>query len=139
MKKEREAIMETMLKEGGIMLNNKPINRKKLFTCYTPEERESIVQAYMDGMKIEDIVIKYNTSGGTITKYVKEAGCKLRNRTRGKEPTKEQKDTIVKLYLEGNSIRDVSVLTGIGAWLVKKTIIEANVMRPRVTKKNNND
>ena len=93
----------------------------------------------MDGMKIEDIVIKYNTSGGTITKYVKEAGCKLRNRTRGKEPTKEQKDTIVELYLEGNSIRDVSVLTGIGAWLVKKTIIEANVMRPRVTKKNNND
>ena len=134
-KKEREAIMETMLnyignKEGGIMLNNKPIiiNKLKRGIYYTPEEKHAIVQAYLDGMKVEDIAIKYNTNGNTITRFVKEEGHVLR-RVKN-QLTEEEKAIAIELYEQGNSLQDISVALKKGNFLVRKVISEAGIMRP---------
>ena len=120
--------METMLKEGGIMLNNKPINRKKLFACYTTEEKHAIVQAYLNGMRIDDIVIKYNTSSNAILKFVKEEGHQLRRLQ--KQLTEEEKAVAIELYKQGNSLHDISVTLKKGYFLVRKAINEADIMRP---------
>ena len=127
--------METMLnymenKEGGIMLYNKPIiiNKLKRGIYYTPEEKKAIVQAYLNGMRIDDIVIKYNTSSTAILKFVKEEGHQLRRLQ--KQLTEEEKAVAIELYKQGNSLHDISVTLKKGYFLVRKAINEADIMRP---------
>lgn len=109
------------------------LSRKPL---YTAEEKRDIVQSYLDGMKIDDIMINYNIAAGTILDFLKEAGYKPNRQNYYKSLSEEEIEKVKDMYNEGYSLKDVAIRYKFSYTMVNRIIKEAGLMRPSPRYKN---
>ncbi len=93
------------------------------------EERENrppryleVVQAYKNGMPIEQIVVKFQCSTNTVHRYARMAGL-----YRPKES--KVRDGILAMYQQGKPVAEIAAFFGVSQALVSKYASEAGIKR----------
>ena len=94
---------------------------------YTAEDKRAIVQAYLDGVKFDEIFNTYGVLPIQIVAFLREAGYKPNRNVRVKDIAEADKNRIKNLYKEGYSIREVASLTGTKYSIVRQTLINENI------------
>ena len=104
---------EEIIQEYGITsktlydwLDNKGIPRHnvKMTNTYTEEERDEIVQEYLDGVSVLEIEERYGVSRGSVYRWLKKRGINKRQvKQRRKDVTDALKKKVAKEYRGGAS------------------------------------
>lgn len=97
----------------------------------TDSEKNIVVQQYQDGWPIRKIAAYANMSQTTVLKIVKEKGVKLR---KNRSTNENKKEGVKRMYMEGSSINDIMIATGVKSTQTIYSIINANRRKMKETK-----
>ena len=90
------------------------VKRRTVLTALTPAQVEEVVRLYLDGESAARIILQYNLNYNALYRLLNEQGVALRVQGPDvRELRKQRLDWAIRMYIEGASINNIEIETGI--------------------------